>query len=141
MNRMNFAEENLRPVSAYLTEQANGIGVEFEPFEMVVDGEANEQEEPEINLNSFQLPTSDLTQLANKTFPAESISERCEGSIYLEIQLMGEHFWVDLLKLEFGQLHGDRLEAKIHVRFTDLYFTDPSSFEHTIATILQRLPE
>ncbi len=138
---MNLAEKHLRPVGCFLSEKAHAIGVEFEPFDLVVDGESNEQEEPELSINCFQLPTSDLSQLANKSFSVESISDRCEASIYLTIQMMGEHFWVDLLKLEFGKLTGDRLATKIHVRFTDLYFSEPSSFEHTFETDLQLLPD
>ena len=138
---MNLAEKHLRPVAGYLSERAHAIGVEFEPFDLVVDGESNEQEEPELNFNGFQLPTSDLSQLANKSFPIESISDRCEGSIYLTIQMMGEHFWVDLLKLEFGELNDRRLATKIHVRFTDLYFAEPASFEHTFETTLELLPD
>lgn len=137
---MNFAEEYLHPIGCYLSDQANGIGVEFEPFELVVDDQANEQEEPELSLNGFQLPTTDLAQLAHRTFSVESISEHCEGAIYLTIQSMGEHFWVDLLKLEFGELDGNGLATKIYVRFTDLYFTKPATFEHTIETTIQILP-
>ena len=138
---MNLAEEHLRPVGCYLSAQAHAIGMEFEPFDLVVDGESSKQEEPELNINCFRLPTADLSQLANRTFPVESISERCEGSIYLTIQMMGEHFWVDLLKLEFGDMKGECLATRIHVRFTDLYFSEPSSFEHIFETMLQLLPD
>lgn len=138
---MNLAEEHLRPVACYLSEKTHAIGVEFEPFDLVVDGESNEQEEPELNINCFQLPTSDLSQLANKSFPIESISDRCEGSIYLTIQMMGEHFWVDLLKLEFGELKDEQLATRLHVRFTDLYFAEPSTFEHIFQTYAQVLPD
>lgn len=138
---MNFAEKHLTPVSCYLSQKGHAIGLEFEPFDLVVDGESNEQEEPELNINGFQLPTADLLQLANKSFPVESISGRCEGSIYLTIQMMGEHYWVDLLKLEFGELKDERLTARIHVRFKDLYFSEPSTFEHTFEAMLQLLPD
>ena len=138
---MNFAEKHLTPVGCYLSPKGHAIGLEFEPFDLVVDGESNEQDEPELNINCFQLPTSDLSQLANKSFLAESISERCEGSIYLTIQMMGEHYWVDLLRLEFGELKGDRLATRIHLRFTDLYFTEPSTFEHAFETQLQLLSD
>ncbi len=49
--------------------------------------------------------------------------------------MIGEHYWVDLLEIEFGSMVGDGLETRIRVRFPDLYFADPSSFEHTFVTI------
>ncbi len=132
---MSFAD-NLRPISCHLSKQGHAIGLEFEPFDLLIEGESNEQEEPELILNCFQLPTSDLSRLANNSFPVESISDRCEGSIYLTIQMIGEHYWVDLLRLEFGDVNDKGLETRIHVRFTDLYFLAPSCFEHTFETIM-----
>ena len=75
---VNFAEENLRPVACYLSEQAHAIGIEFEPFEFIVDGESSEQDEPELNFNGFQLPTSDLSRLANQKFDIQASPDRCD---------------------------------------------------------------
>ena len=138
---MNFAQEHLRPVGCYLSAQAHALGIEFEPFQFEVDGEFSEQDEPELDFNGFQLPTSDLAQLVGKKFDIQTAPERCEGSIYLSVQMVGEHYWVDLISLEFGNLVDNGIETKIHVRFVDLYFANPTTFEHTISTLTRLLPD
>ena len=65
---MNFAEEHLRPVAAYLAPTANGIGIELEPFDITAGGTTATQEEPELNFNGFTLASADLRQLTNQTF-------------------------------------------------------------------------
>lgn len=132
---MNFAEQNLRPVSCSLAPNGSGLGIEFEPFTLSVDDVDTFQEEPELLFDGFQLPTTDLRQLAGKSFDIASAPERCEGSIYLTISMMGEHYWVDLLSIEFGELVDQRLAIRIKVRFADLYFAEPSFFEHTFVTV------
>jgi hypothetical protein len=131
---MNFAEQNLRPVSCSLARKGNGLGIELEPFMLIVDGVESFQEEPEMLFDGFQLPTTDLELLAGKSFDIAAGPERCEGSIYLHISMMGEHYWVDLLAIEFGELDDQGLQTWVRVRFPDLYFADPASFEHTFVT-------
>ncbi len=132
---MNFAEQNLRPLSCSLAANGSGLGIELEPFMLSVDEVDTFQEEPELLFDGFQLPTTDLGLLAGKSFDIALASERCEGSIYLNINMMGEHYWVDLLSIEFGELVDQGLETRVRVRFSDLYFADPSSFEHTFFTM------
>lgn len=134
---MDFAELNLKPISCSLAPNGNGLGIELEPFMLSVDGVDTFQEEPELLFDGFQLPTIELQLLAGKSFDIASAPERCEGSIYLTIAMMGEHFWVDLLAIEFGELTEQGLETRIRVRFPDLYFAEPAEFEHTFITRTQ----
>jgi hypothetical protein len=134
---MNFAELNLNPVSCSLAPNGNNLRIELEPFMLRADGVDSFQEKPELLFDGFQLPTIGLQRLAGKSFDIASAPERCEGSIYLTIAMIGEHYWVDLLAIEFGEWTEQGLETRIRVRFPDLYFAEPAEFEHTFITRTQ----